>query len=170
MYRLWVGKNEMAQMDVEYSGKCRVEKTAFSHFAFLLTPEGLTNSSHIEMRQTSPEDSHFKRIKWFEREVSPVVDCQSPNREDSRRLGWGGPRTWGAALCFSLCLSLFAPGYHLPLPGPLPLSFLVWLLCFLAFFSGLQVARQLQTEAEVLTVSMQGQGVWWSPWLQVSVQ
>lgn len=71
-------ENRIDWPDTDYSGKHRVDKTAFPHFVFSLPPEGLVNSSYTEVGQPRPEDLHFKGGKWFEREITPVVDCQLP--------------------------------------------------------------------------------------------
>lgn len=161
---------------IDYSGKHRIDNTAFPHFAFSLPQEGLINSFHTEVGQPCPGDLHFKGGKWFEREIFAVVDCQSQNRGWETAGGWGGEvlRIWEAALCFepalrALC-SWLSPSSGRP-PSLCP--FLSGSFAFLLSFQDSELLGNSRQELRFSlwwAVSGQGQGVWWSLGLQVSVQ
>lgn len=75
-------------------------------------------------------------------------DIRLPNR--TRSQAGGVLRTQNAAQCFELLFETLCPWLFLCQAYSLCCS--IWLFGFLAFFSGLWVARQLQFGTEVLTV------------------
>lgn len=168
MDRLWLEKNGITWTGIDYSGKHRLDNTAFPHFAFSPLPEGLINSFLTEVGQPCPEDLHFKGGKWFEREISAVVNCQSQNRGWETAGDWGGEvlRTWEAALRFepalrALC-SWLSPSSSRP-PSLCP--FLSGSFAFLLSFQDSELLGNSRQELRFSlwwAASGQGQGVWWS--------